>query len=153
MNSAARHEEKLSALPDMFRSLLDQPLRPLTRARLPQRGAVYLFYLEDEPIHVGSPPHLEEVRMLAPSVRLALKVAGRRPAGSDRMIMALQPSPEPGEARTRRTPLSARWLALPDADDRMLLEIYAAQTLGLSMSHPGVRQTSERQTSAHQAGA
>jgi hypothetical protein len=28
---------------------------------------------------------------------------------------------------------------VPDGDDRLLLELYAAQTLGLSVSHPRVR--------------
>lgn len=140
MTATALHKEKLSALPDMFRNLMEQPLRPLTRARLPQRGAVYLFYLDDEPIHVGSPPHLEEVRLLAPSVRLSQTVSARRPAGGDRLVVAVHPETLPGGLRTGRTPLSARWLSLPDPEDRMLLEVFAAQTLGLSVSHPRVRQ-------------
>lgn len=52
-------------MPDLLRRLLDQPLRPLTRARLPERDALYLFYHGEEPVLVGSPPHVDEVRTLA----------------------------------------------------------------------------------------
>lgn len=126
---ADTHETRLSAMPDLFRRLLDQPLHPLTRARLPVRDALYVFYQDEEPILVGSPPHVEEVRLLAPSVRLSQKIGAHGPR------RASKPSP----AMTRK-PVSARWLPLEDEDDRMLLELYAAQSLGLSVSHPRIRQ-------------
>lgn len=129
------HEQRLAAVPDLFRRLMDQPLEPLTRARLPAAGAVYVFYQEDEPIHVGSPPYLEE-RLLAPSLRVALaaRVEKSSNGGAPRVSVS-EPSPRPG----RRKPIEARWLPLTDDRDRMLLELYAAQTLGLSVSHPRVR--------------
>jgi hypothetical protein len=111
-----------------------RPLESLTRARLPASEAVYVFYQEGEPVHVGSPPHLEE-QMLAPSLRLALTVRVHRPSQGAPRISVSEPAPRPG----RRPPIKARWLSVPDGDDRLLLELYAAQTLGLSVSHPRVR--------------
>lgn len=128
------HDQRLAAVPELYRRLMAQPLKALTRARLPAQGAVYVFYQEDEPIHVGSPPHLEE-RMLAPSLRLALAAQVHKPSIGAPRISVSEPAPRPG----RRKPIKARWLSVPDSHDRLLLELYAAQTLGLSVSHPKVR--------------
>lgn len=122
-------------MPALFRDLLDQPLRPLTRARLPDRSAVYLFYDGEEPIGVGSPPHLPEIRMLAPSVRLSLAVSVK--SDIDRSQVKVGPLRDSGPSS--RPPLAARWLSLDDDEDRMLLELYAAQSLGLSVTHPRIR--------------
>ena len=135
MTAATRdHEQRLATVPDLFRRLMARPLEPLTRARLPAVEAVYVFYQEDEPIHVGSPPHLEE-RLLAPSLRLALAARVHQPRHGVPRISVSEPAPRPG----RRQPIQARWLSVPDGHDRLLLELYAAQTLGLSVSHPKVR--------------
>ena len=115
-------------MPDLLRRLLEQPLRPLTRARLPERDALYLFYHGEEPILVGSPPHIDEVRTLAPSVRLAQTVSARGLG-----------APDVSTARHAPPPVAARWLRLDDEEDRVLLELYAAQALGLSVSHPRIR--------------
>lgn len=131
--------ERLAALPALFRKLMEQPLSPLTRARLPARSAVYLFYQDDEPVGVGSPPHVHERRMLASSVRLSLSLSGRREADSDRLDMQVGPLRDEVSGDQRR-PLAARWLTLESDDDRMLLELFAAQSLGLSVSHPRIRQ-------------
>lgn len=131
---ADTHEAKLSALPDLFRNLMDQPLRPLTQARLPDRAAVYLFYQGDEPVHVGSPPHIEEVRMLASSVRLTVSVSATPGGGAVRVE-----APDAMAHTAARPPVAARWLPLADDDHRMLLELYAAQSLGLSVSHPRIK--------------
>lgn len=129
------HDQRLAAVPDLFRRLMARPLEPLTRARWPASGAVYVFYQGDEPIHVGSPPHLEE-RMLAPSLRLSLAARVQKPGdGGAPRVSVSEPSPRPGRAK----PIEARWLPLTDDQDRLLLELYAAQTLGLSVSHPKVR--------------
>ena len=129
------HDQRLATVPDLFRRLMARPLEPLTRARWPAPGAVYVFYQEDEPIHVGSPPHLEE-RMLAPSLRLSLAARVQKPSdGGAPRVSVSEPSPRPGRAK----PIEARWLPLTDDQDRLLLELYAAQTLGLSVSHPKVR--------------
>ncbi|MNI43427.1 hypothetical protein D3C73_977570 [compost metagenome] len=115
-------------MPDLLRRLLDQPLRPLTRARLPEDDALYLFYHGDEPVLVGSPPHVDEVRTLAPSVRLSQTVSARGLGPPDVSTRAAPPPP-----------MAARWLRLGDEEDRVLLELYAAQSLGLSVSHPRIR--------------
>ena len=128
------HEQRLATVPDLFRRLMARPLQSLTRARLPASEAVYVFYQEDEPIHVGSPPHLEE-RLLAPSLRLALAARVHQTGHGVPRISVSEPAPRPG----RRQPIQARWLSVPDGHDRLLLELYAAQTLGLSVSHPKVR--------------
>lgn len=124
-------DAKLTTLPELFRDLMAQPLRPLTRARLPDRAAVYVFYQDDEPVHVGSPPHVEAVRLLSPSVRLAVSMT----AGHDATPKVETPAAPQG----RRPPIAARWLRLPDDEDRLLLELYAAQSLGLSVSHPRIK--------------
>lgn len=131
---ADTHEAKLSALPDLFRSLMEQPLRPLTRARLPDRTAVYIFYLDGEPVQVGSPPHVEEARLLAPSVRLGV-VASTSQSGGAVRVEVVDAAPD-GRGRA---PVNARWLPLADDGHRMLLELYAAQSLGLSVSHPRIK--------------
>jgi len=133
--AALDHDQRLAAVPELYRRLMAQPLKALTRARLPASGAVYVFYQEDEPIHVGSPPHLEE-GLLAPSLRVALaaRVQALGDGGAPKVSIS-EPAPRPG----RRNPIEARWLPLPDDRDRMLLELYAAQTLGLSVSHPKVQ--------------
>jgi hypothetical protein len=128
--------ERLAAMPALFRNLMEQPLRPLTRARLPERAAVYLFYEGEEPVGVGSPPHLPEVRMLAPSVRLSL-AASLTPVAAGRPQLSVGPLRD--APSDRPPPLTARWLPLEDDDDRMLLELYTAQSLGLSVSHPRIR--------------
>jgi len=122
------HQARLSAMPDLLRRLLDQPLRPLTRARLPERDALYLFYHGEEPVLVGGPPHVDEVRTLAPSVRLAQTVSARGLGTPDVSTRAVPPPP-----------IAARWLRLGDEEDRVLLELYAAQSLGLSVSHPRIK--------------
>ncbi|WEK57043.1 MAG: hypothetical protein P0Y52_10885 [Candidatus Brevundimonas phytovorans] len=130
------HDQRLAAVPDLYRRLMAQPLRPLTRARLPAAGAVYVFYQEDEPVHVGSPPYLEERRMLAPSLRVSLAARVEEPGGGGVPRVSIsEPAPRPGH----RKPIEARWLPLTDDRDRLLLELYAAQTLGVSVSHPKVR--------------
>jgi hypothetical protein len=83
VTAALDHDRRLSAVPELYRRLMAQPLEPLTRARLPAHGAVYVFYQDDEPIHVGSPPHLEERRMLAPSLRLALAARVQKSGAGD----------------------------------------------------------------------
>lgn len=128
--------DRLSAMPTLFRDLMDQPLKPLTRARLPARSAVYLFYMEDEPIHVGSPPHIEALRVLGSSVRLSLSIRAHREPGQDRLRMSVGSVKTPARSAP---PVSARWLDVADTDDRMLLELYAAQALGLSVSHPRIK--------------
>ena len=129
------HDQRLAAVPDLFRRLMARPLEPLTRARLPASGAVYVFYQEDQPIHVGSPPHLEE-RMLAPSLRLSLAARVKRQGSGEASLVSVSASSPP---EAPRKPIKARWLPLADDQDRLLLELYAAQTLGLSVSHPRVR--------------
>ncbi len=129
------YELRLANVPDLFRRLMGQPLEPLTRARLPTPDAVYVLYQEGEPVHVGSPPHLEE-RMLAPSLRLSLAAHMHRPVGGGAPRISLSRSSPPP---IRRNPVMARWLPVADEHDRLLLELYAAQSLGLSISHPRIR--------------
>lgn len=135
MTAPLDHAQRLATVPELFRRLMAQPLHPLTRARLPAPRAVYVFYRENEPVHVGSPPHLEE-GMLAPSLRLSLSARMHRPGGGGAARITISEVPP---RSGRRKPIEARWLALDDDQDRFLLELYAAQSLGLSVSHPRVR--------------
>ena len=129
--------ERLAALPRLFRDLMDQPLKPLTRARLPSKSALYVFYQDDEPVSVGSPPHIPERRVLGSSVRLSLSASGRREVGADRLNMQVGAvrGHFPGE---RRRPIAARWLPLEDDEHRLMLEFYVALSLGLATSHPRI---------------
>lgn len=115
-------------MPDLLRRLLDQPLRPLTKARLPERDALYLLYHDAEPILVGSPPHIDEVRTLSPSVRL-----------TQTLSMHGLGAPDVSTRDHAPPPMAARWLRLDDEEDRVMLELYTAQSLGLSVSHPRIR--------------
>ncbi|MEN5228956.1 hypothetical protein [Brevundimonas naejangsanensis] len=124
----ASHEARLSAMPDLLQRLLGQPLLPLTKARLPDTEALYLFYHDEEPILVGSPPHIDEVRTLSPSVRLAQTVSTGGLGLAD--VSTRDHAPPP---------MAARWLRLNDEEDRVMLELYTAQALGLSVSHPRIR--------------
>lgn len=118
--------DKLAALPRLFRTLMQAPLMPLLRGFLPESDAVYLLYEQDEPVRVGSPPHIDE-SLLRSSVRIqvSLSTGTGTPA----------PSHDPG--RFNRV-LHARWIKLDDPMMRLMLEIYASQSLGVAISHPRV---------------
>ena len=108
------HDQRLAAVPELYRRLMAQPLKALTRARLPASGAVYVFYQEDEPIHVGSPPHLEE-QMLAPSLRLALAARVHKPSHGAARISVSEPPPAVRTAGTTSRDSRARSSAVSQA--------------------------------------
>jgi len=116
--------DKLAALPRLFRTLMQAPLMPLLRGFLPENDAVYLLYEQDEPVRVGSPPHIDE-SLLRSSVRIqvSLSTGTGTPA----------PSHDPG--RFNRV-LHARWIKLDDPMMRLMLEVYASQFLGVAVSNP-----------------
>ena len=129
--SQALHQPRLEALPELFRQLMQAPLHPLRRGALPVSGALYVFYLGEEAVGVGSPPHIDEARILAPSVRLGVSVSS---GGQAADVIDLTASRRPERV------LHSRWLVVPDDEQRMLLELYCAQYLGVSPSHPGLKQ-------------
>ncbi len=130
--------DKLSAMPELFQALMARPLVPLTRGRLPHRDGLYVFYEHGEPLLAGSPPHLNELRLLAPSFRggFSLQISDR-PLPANPATMATRQRPV--AKRPRPNPIEARWLVVADHTQRAGLEIYAAHKLGLTISHPELR--------------
>ena len=115
----------MTRLPQLFRQLMQVPLQPLRHGTLPDAEALYVFYYDQDPISVGSVPHIDQTRLLWPSVRLGLRL---QPGQS--------PVTEAPPSIRQQQILQARWLKLIDAEDRKLLELFAAQSLGLSITHP-----------------
>lgn len=104
------------------------PVVPLRHGALPVREALYVFYLAGEPISVGSPPHVNQLDLLGPSVRLGLAFGlGHGP------ILDVVP-----DTRAQQI-LHSRWMRVADAEERKLLELYTAQYLGLSINHPALK--------------
>ena len=116
--------QNLAALPGLFRALMAAPLRPLNRGFLPDPDALYILYQDQEPVRVGSPPHIDETALRS-SVRARVSIQiGHNPL----------PAAPP---RTRADGVvQARWLRLESPLLRLMLETYVGQKLGLSVSHP-----------------
>ena len=120
------YAEKLAALPALYKALMAAPLKPLNRGHLPHTEALYVLYQADEPIRVGSPPYLDE-KQLQPFVRIGVSVAIGNMPGSRRATR--------DEDRTAKV-LHARWIEVEDPLMRLMLETYAGQSLGVSVSNP-----------------
>ncbi|WP_312820985.1 hypothetical protein [Brevundimonas sp.] len=120
------YDEKLAALAGLFKALMAAPLKPLNRGHLPQTQALYVLYQDDEPISVGSPPYLDE-KQLQPFVRIGVSIAIGNMPGSKRATR--------DESRTAKV-LHARWIEVEDPLMRLMLETYAGQSLGVSVSNP-----------------
>lgn len=141
--------DTLSAMPELFQALMARPLVPLTQGRLPHSDAFYVFYIQGEPVLAGSPPHLNELSLLAPSFRggFSLRI-------SDTARLGLHaPFPERRHTLARRkqalpAPIHARWLVIEDRTQRAGLEVFSAYTLGLSISHPDLRKAASREARA-----
>lgn len=118
----------LSPLPALFRTLMAAPVAPLNRGYLPIKDAVYLLYRNGMPVQVGSPPYLDE-SILASSVRVGVTVVlGRKPPPADRSL--------PPQMERMDNIVMARWVPVELPLQRLLLETYTAQRLGVSVSHP-----------------
>lgn len=112
----------------------------MTRGILPDENALYIFYTEGEPILTGSVPHVDELALLAPSFRASHKVHIRNYRSHEPAPPAFtRPRALAAHARRWPAPIQARWLAVEDTTTRMMLEIFAAQTLGLNLCHPQIR--------------
>ena len=123
-----RLEHQLDNLPRLFKQLMQGPVVPLRHGALPVTEALYVFYLEGEPISVGSPPHINQIDLLGPSVRLGL--AFNRCHGP---ILDRFPQTRP------QLIIHGRWLRVEDTEERKLLELFTAQYLGLSITHPDLK--------------
>ena len=134
-----RHE-KLSALPQLYSELMARPLVPLTKGRLPVRDAIYVLYEDGQPILAGSPPHLDEVRLLSPSFRAGFNL---RISTSRHNTGPIARSPRPRlsdqHPRPRPAPIEARWLELPDTTQRIALEALVLEKLKLTITDPRLR--------------
>lgn len=121
--SLGLYQERLEALPGLLRRLLQAPLVPLRHGILPERDALYLFYINEAPVTVGSPTEINVLTALGPSVRLGYRIDNITSAP---ILRELLPPPF----------MSARWLGLKDPTDRRLLELYVAEYFHLPPCHP-----------------
>ncbi|MHC3126945.1 hypothetical protein OB03_06365 [Brevundimonas sp. GN22] len=131
--------DRLSALPGLYKQLMAQPRMPVVRGFLPETDALYVFYVQDEPVLTGAPPHLDEASLLYPSFRASISIQLVRAASlADSVFSNFRRRAVPF-APLARQPVEARWLRVENDDDRLMLEIFVSQKLGLSVSHPKVR--------------
>lgn len=131
--------DRLSALPGLYNRLMEQPRMPVVRGFLPQEEALYVFYVRDEPVLTGAPPHLDEASLLYPSFRASVSIQLVRDQSlADSIFSNFRQRAVPF-APMAVAPIEARWLKIADAYDRLMLEIFVSQKLGLSVSHPKVR--------------
>lgn len=138
-------QDKLTALPGLFQDLMACPLFDMTHGCLPLEDALFVFYTDDEPILVGSAPHVDEMQLLAPSVRLTAKIHIRNYHSQDAHPPAFtRPREWAAHVRKPNAPIKARWLVVADPVTRMMLEIFAAQKLGLTLCHPQVKKAMQR---------
>jgi len=138
MNEAM--QDMLESLPGLFNELMERPLIELVKGRLPTHDALYVFYIGDEPILVGSVPYVDELQLLAGSVRLKHNVHIRNYDSSEPPPLGpFRPRPLGGFNLEKRAPLKARWLEMPSPKRRMIFEVFAAQKLGLSVTHPELK--------------
>ncbi|WP_297801416.1 hypothetical protein [uncultured Brevundimonas sp.] len=134
--------EVMAALPGLYADLMARPRMPVVRGFLPVDKALYVFYIQDEPILTGAPPHVNEAELLYPSFRGSISILiGSNPAGADFSNFRSRSVPF---GPHQNPPVEARWLTVEDDMTRMILEVYVAQKLGLAVSHPKVREGLER---------
>lgn len=129
--------DMLSALPGLYAELMERPRTPMVRGMLPFEDALYVFYQQDEPILTGSMPYLDLPSLLYPSYRgsisilVAREISDQSPfSNMRRRVTSIGPS--------SRAPVEARWLRIDSPTERMLLEIFTAQKLGITVTHPKI---------------
>lgn len=131
--------EKLSALPALYAALVASTPVALTKGRLPRKDCLYIFYEDGEAILTGSPPHLDEVRLLAPSFRAGFKVRMSNVPPEGPLETALKSRKADNFPSKRIEPIQAQWLHVENGELRMMLEVYVAQKLGLTLTHQKIR--------------
>ncbi len=135
-----RHE-KLSVLPQLYSDLMARPLVPLTKGRLPVRDALYILYEHGQPILAGSPPNLDEVRILSPSFRagFSLRISTSRYSSSSPIEPSKRPRLADQHPRPRPSSIEAKWLMVPDMTQRIALEALVLEKLKLTITDPRLR--------------
>ena len=120
---------QLSELPQLYKQLMAKPLAPLNRGHLPDPHALYILYQSNEPVSVGSPPHLNEQELLTSSVRIGVRIEiGNVPMSDNRKRDEF--------AQRTKNVLQARWLSVSDPKQRLMFEVFVSQMLGVSVTHP-----------------
>lgn len=125
--SLGLYQQRLEVLPGLLDLLLQAPLTSLNHGILPERDALYLFYIGDKPVTVGSPDEINAVTALGPSVRLGYRVDN---------IPYAPALTELDRTQDRFSHLSARWIPIDDPSQRKLLQLYVAEYLHLPPCHP-----------------
>ena len=118
---------------------------PVREAKLPKSAGVYVFYEANTPQRVGTTknlcqrvkqhhgPSLRSAAFAKRLARCATGIRGGTRPGEGWKTQACE-NPQLGaefeKARERIRNMQVRWVEVPDADCRYLLEFYAAKELG-----------------------
>ena len=134
-------QDKFAVLPALYNELLGRPLSPLLRGTLPHSEALYIFYRDQVPLTVGSPPYLNEMQWLAPSFRggFSINIVQSDLPPEPPPPLKRMPATNPNSA-PKESPINARWLVIEDALLRVGLEIFVSEKLDLPPTHPKIRQ-------------
>lgn len=134
--------------PELFAALLKSALVPIAGTAFPKCAAIYVFYLDGEPVHVGRTRNLQKrLRGHVAKSHYSASFAFKRA----RAETGTRATYKKGEGRTElmadelfRTAfdralaevrgMSVRFLFVDDPIDQYLLELYAALELQTSLS-------------------
>jgi hypothetical protein len=144
----AEFERRTSEIPGRFEVLMQQPLALLSKTNFPKSPAIYVFYFENIPVHVGRTKNLQQrLRGHVANSHYSASFAFKR-ARAETGIKATYRKGE-GRADLLADPLFAdafakalsevadmqiRYLEVPNPIDQYLLELYAALELKTSLS-------------------
>lgn len=134
--------------PDLFGELMEQPLQLISSTEFPGKPAIYTFYMEAEPVHVGRTRNLRQrLRGHVTSSHYSASFAFKRARGATGRKATYKKGEGRGDllkeevfaaafdrALSEVRGMSVRYLVVENAIDQYLLELYAALELGTSLS-------------------
>jgi excinuclease UvrABC nuclease subunit len=142
-------ENRVRKLSGLFDSLEKQPMHSICSDSLPKHPAIYVFYDQNKPVHVGRTRNLKrrldghlrkshytatfafkETRRLTKNKKATYTSSGSRTALlSDTAFVGVFE-----EQLNRLRKMSVKYLVINDSVDQYLLELYAALEYGTSLS-------------------
>ncbi len=149
MNS--RFAEYAEATPGLFGELMAQPLVALSGSSFPKQPAIYVFYFNDEPVHVGRTRNLRQrLQGHRTNSHFSASFAFKRARTATGMAATYRKGEGRGEllkhpvfsvafetALSEVKTMSVRYLVVAGDIDQYLLELYAALELGTSLTEFG----------------